>query len=148
MPSSVKIGPRSRLAGWPKLTPPDEDCMHVSHETIYKSLFVQTRGLLRKELRNHLREASANSVMRRVTSPGQDSRSSMAYPFGKGLLRSKTVQFRGIGKVILSAVQKTATLPLLLNGRPALRFWLKSRAKRQTVWSQPWRVKWLNCWSG
>jgi IS30 family transposase len=29
--------------------------MRVSHETIYKSLFVQTRGLLRKELRNHLR---------------------------------------------------------------------------------------------
>ena len=29
--------------------------MHVSHETIYKSLFIQTRGLLRKELRNHLR---------------------------------------------------------------------------------------------
>jgi IS30 family transposase len=55
MPSSVKIGPRSRLAGWLKLTYPDEDCMHVSHETIYKSLFVQTRGLLRKELRNHLR---------------------------------------------------------------------------------------------
>ena len=29
--------------------------MRVPHETIYKSLFVQTRGLLRKELRNHLR---------------------------------------------------------------------------------------------
>ena len=29
--------------------------MRVSHETIYKSLFVQTRGLLRKGLRNHLR---------------------------------------------------------------------------------------------
>jgi IS30 family transposase len=29
--------------------------MHVSHETIYKSLFIQTRGLLRKELRSHLR---------------------------------------------------------------------------------------------
>lgn len=29
--------------------------MRVSHETIYKSLFVQTCGLLRKELRNHLR---------------------------------------------------------------------------------------------
>lgn len=27
----------------------------MSHETIYKNLFVQTRGLLHKELRNHLR---------------------------------------------------------------------------------------------
>ncbi len=27
----------------------------VSHETIYKCLFIQTRGLFRKEMRNHLR---------------------------------------------------------------------------------------------
>ncbi|WP_417247535.1 IS30 family transposase [Celeribacter sp.] len=44
-----------QIAGWLKLTYPDAKGMHVSHETIYKSLFVQTRGLFRKELRNHLR---------------------------------------------------------------------------------------------
>lgn len=44
-----------QIAGWLKLTYPDTKGMRVSHETIYKSLFVQTRGLLRKELRNHLR---------------------------------------------------------------------------------------------
>ncbi len=44
-----------QIAGWLKLTYPDDERMRVSHETIYKSLFVQTRGLLRKELRNHLR---------------------------------------------------------------------------------------------
>ena len=44
-----------QIAGWLKLTYPDDEGMRVSHETIYKSLFVQTRGLLRKELRNHLR---------------------------------------------------------------------------------------------
>lgn len=44
-----------QITGWLKLTYPDDEGMRVSHETIYKSLFVQTRGLLRKELRNHLR---------------------------------------------------------------------------------------------
>lgn len=44
-----------QIAGWLKLTYPGTDGMYVSHETIYKSLFVQTRGLFRKQLRNHLR---------------------------------------------------------------------------------------------
>lgn len=34
---------------------PDDEAMRVSHETVYQSLFVQTRGLLRKELAAHLR---------------------------------------------------------------------------------------------
>jgi transposase, IS30 family len=34
---------------------PDQDGMRVSHETIYRSLFVQTRGELRRELTKHLR---------------------------------------------------------------------------------------------
>lgn len=34
---------------------PEDDAMRVSHETIYKSLFVQTRGGLRKELTRYLR---------------------------------------------------------------------------------------------
>jgi IS30 family transposase len=33
----------------------DSSEMHVSHETIYKSLFIQTRGIFKKELRKHLR---------------------------------------------------------------------------------------------
>jgi IS30 family transposase len=34
---------------------PDQDGMRVSHETIYRSLFVQTRGELRRQLTAHLR---------------------------------------------------------------------------------------------
>ena len=37
--------------------------MRVSHETIYKSLFVQARGVLKKELQKHLR---THRVMRRA----------------------------------------------------------------------------------
>ena len=44
------------LAGW---TFPDDPEMRVSHETIYLSLFVQSRGALRKELTRYLRTAHA-----------------------------------------------------------------------------------------
>ena len=44
-----------QISGWLKLTYPKNENLRVSHETIYKSLFIQTRGLFRKEMRNHLR---------------------------------------------------------------------------------------------
>ena len=44
-----------QIAGWLKRTHPDDECNQVSHETIYRSLFVQTRGVLKKELLRHLR---------------------------------------------------------------------------------------------
>ncbi len=44
-----------QIAGWLKRNHPDEPTMHVSHETIYRSLYIQTRGVLRKDLQKHLR---------------------------------------------------------------------------------------------
>jgi IS30 family transposase len=44
-----------QIAGWLKQTYPGEEKKHVSHETIYKSLFIQARGALKKELLQHLR---------------------------------------------------------------------------------------------
>lgn len=44
-----------QIAGWLKLSYPMNEAYQVSHETIYKSLFVQARGLLKKELMQHLR---------------------------------------------------------------------------------------------
>jgi len=44
-----------QIAGWLPLAFPDDPEMRVSHETIYQSLFVQTRGALRKELTRYLR---------------------------------------------------------------------------------------------
>ena len=44
-----------QIAGWLKTTYPDDPEMQVSHETIYRTLFVQSRGALRKELTAHLR---------------------------------------------------------------------------------------------
>lgn len=44
-----------QIAGWLKHAYPDNECYQVSHETIYKSLFIQARGALKKELLQHLR---------------------------------------------------------------------------------------------
>src|SRR6266513_4601983 len=44
-----------QIAGWLKRTHPEDEFYHVSHETIYRSLFVQARGVLKKELLGHLR---------------------------------------------------------------------------------------------
>jgi len=44
-----------QIAGWLKLTYPNDPEMQVSHESIYRTLFVQSRGALRRELTAHLR---------------------------------------------------------------------------------------------
>lgn len=44
-----------QIAGWLKSEYPGEECNQVSHETIYRSLFIQARGVLKKELQKHLR---------------------------------------------------------------------------------------------
>ncbi|MGJ7574830.1 IS30 family transposase [Variovorax sp. RB2P76] len=44
-----------QIAGWLKHTYPCDEAFHVSHETIYRSLFIQARGALKKELLEHLR---------------------------------------------------------------------------------------------
>lgn len=44
-----------QIAGWLKRTYPGDESKHVSHETIYRSLFIQARGVLKKELLQYLR---------------------------------------------------------------------------------------------
>jgi len=44
-----------QISGWLKRQSPDGKTMCVSHETIYRSLFIQARGVLREELKKHLR---------------------------------------------------------------------------------------------
>jgi IS30 family transposase len=51
-----------QVAGWLKRTYPDDTSRQVSPETIYRSLFIQARGALKKELVAHLRRSR---VMRR-----------------------------------------------------------------------------------
>jgi IS30 family transposase len=44
-----------QIAEWLKQQYPGDEAYQVSHETIYRSLFIQARGVLKKELVAHLR---------------------------------------------------------------------------------------------
>ncbi|WP_171230987.1 IS30 family transposase [Ruegeria sp. HKCCA6707] len=48
-----------QIAGWLKREHPNDEGARVSHETIYRSLFIQARGVLKKELLAHLRATRA-----------------------------------------------------------------------------------------
>jgi IS30 family transposase len=65
-----------QIAGWLKHTYPDDEDYQVSHETIYRSLFVQARGVLKKDLQAHLRSGRAIRRSRHATGKG-DSRGSL-----------------------------------------------------------------------
>jgi len=60
-----------QIAGWLKREHPDDESHQVSHETIYKSLFIQARGALKKELQQHLRTRRAIRRSRQASLKGE-----------------------------------------------------------------------------
>jgi IS30 family transposase len=60
-----------QIAGWLKRKNPDSEWSQVSHETIYRSLFIQARGAFKKELQAFLR--SKRSIRRARTSTLKDA---------------------------------------------------------------------------
>lgn len=60
-----------QIAGWLKRHFPHEPLMRVSHETIYRSLFIQARGVLKKELLAHLRSRRTTRRSKRASAEGQ-----------------------------------------------------------------------------
>ena len=56
-----------QIAGWLMREHPDEEDKRVSHEAIYRSLFIQTRGVLKKELLAHLRATRSIRRSRHAT---------------------------------------------------------------------------------
>ena len=61
-----------QIAGWLKRTYPVDEHYQMSHETIYKSLFIQTRGALKKELLQHLRRTRGMRRSRHHTQKTDD----------------------------------------------------------------------------
>ena len=61
-----------QIAGWLKRMYPNDESHQVSHETIYKSLFIQARGALKKELLQHLRKTRAMRRSRHHTQKTAD----------------------------------------------------------------------------
>ena len=60
-----------QIAHWLRDTFPSDADMHVSHETIYRSLFVQSRGLLKRTLLSELRRPRHIRRSRRAAPIGQ-----------------------------------------------------------------------------
>jgi IS30 family transposase len=56
-----------QIDGWLKHTYPCDESHHVSHETIYRSLFIQARGALKRELLEHLRRTRGMRRSRHYT---------------------------------------------------------------------------------
>jgi len=63
-----------QVAGWLKRTYPHDATFQVSHETIYRSLYIQARGVLKKELLQHLRRTRAMRRSRHHTQKSDDRR--------------------------------------------------------------------------
>jgi len=109
-----------QISGWLKTEYPDDESMQVSHETIYRSLFIQARGALKKELLEHLR--SKRHIRR--------SRHSHIFKDGRGQIpeavsireRPAEVEDRAIPghwEAICCAAQGTVTSPPWWNGSRA-----------------------------
>lgn len=60
-----------QISGWLKTRYPNDESMRVSHETIYRSLFIQARGVLKKELMDHLRSKRRMRRSRHASEHGQ-----------------------------------------------------------------------------
>ena len=60
-----------QIAGWLKRRYPNQEELRISHETIYRSLFVQARGVLKKELVRHLRTRRTMRRSKRASTQGQ-----------------------------------------------------------------------------
>jgi IS30 family transposase len=98
-----------QVSGWPKIQYPKDENLRVSYETIYRSLFIQARGVLKKELIGHLRSK------RRIRRSQHSSKSGHA----KGQIveaisireRPAEIEDRSqvTGRAISSAAQRTVT---------------------------------------
>jgi recombinational DNA repair protein RecT len=60
-----------QISGWLKRAFPTDESLRVSHETIYRSLFVQARGVLKKELIGHLRAGRRMRYPKGGTTPSR-----------------------------------------------------------------------------
>lgn len=60
-----------QISEWLKLRYPQDERMRISHETIYRSLFIQARGVLKQELQAHLRTRRKMRRSKAATTKGQ-----------------------------------------------------------------------------
>ena len=93
-----------QISGWLKSQYPNDASLRVSHETIYRSLFIQARGICDPSGGSAARGTPAFTAARRAGS-------SMPFPFASVPQRSKTEPSQVIGRAIYFAEQVTVTWP-------------------------------------
>jgi IS30 family transposase len=108
-----------QIAGWLPLAYPQDPVMRVSHETIYLSLFVQSRGALRRELQRYLRTGRAMRYPR-----------AKRLPQGRGQLRDVVLISERPAEAEDRAVPGHWEGDLLLGKRPSVVVTLVERASR------------------
>ena len=113
-----------QVAGWLKRRYPQDETRQVSHETIYRTLFIQARGALKKELLQHLRRTRGMRRSRHHTQKGptmagspRRCRSASDQP------RPRTERCPVTGKAICSSAATTARSPLWWSAKPATSCW-------------------------
>ncbi len=89
-----------QISGWLKKNYPSQATMRISHETIYRTLYIQTRGALKKELLSHLRTQRVMRQSKKFNTKGNARVESLVqYRFMIGHQKSMNEKYRGIGKV-------------------------------------------------
>ena len=97
-----------QISGW--LKQQDDESLRVSHQTIYRSLFIQARGALKIELIQHLRSKRRIRRSRHSSIHGHSQGKIVdAISSANDLRRWKIELFPGIGKAICCAARGTVT---------------------------------------
>jgi IS30 family transposase len=101
-----------QISGWLKTQYPDDVSLRVSHETIYRSLFIQARGVLKKELMGHLRTKRRMRRSRHHAIVSGQSRGRIvdAVSIRERPRKQKTERFLATGKATCWPAERTVTL--------------------------------------
>lgn len=78
-----------QICGWLVSHYPDDEAMGVSAETIYRTLFVQAKGALKKELLAHLRSRRTMRSSRHASTSGPQARSDQRWPSRSVIARQR-----------------------------------------------------------
>lgn len=122
-----------QISGWLREKAKSGGDMSISHETIYRSLFIQTRGVLREELKKHLR---TRRMFRRSKGHKGAGQSPGPYRYASVRPKWKIAPYPGTGREFLSSAEATAPLRRWWNVTHASLCCVKSGAKGRWQWSK------------
>ena len=109
-----------QVAGWLKRVYPGDASRQVSHETIYRTLYIQSRGALKKELLVHLRRTRAMRRSRHHTQKtGDHGRIKDTVSISERPAGAEDRAVQVTGKAIWYSATRTAKSPRWSSGRHA-----------------------------